>query len=315
MSWLRLSKQISGRGVNVKDTNMKYACCYIVLNEEDYIKYSLRSVYEFADQIIVIHGSTEFANLVNSNGLSIDDTKKHITEFITHEDPQGKVEYYEVGKVKGKVELRNAYLDKVRNDIDWILVVDGDEVWRSDMLSQLRTITAELKLVHVMFPWWWFWGDFAHIHITDESYIKNAKEFEKYLKFYDKDGNVARQGEYHERCFRAGLGFRHINSHSVVSDQQGRDIYIDAFYQSQRIITNSIKFHHYGYIKPKKKLFEKFEYYHKRDKAIDPTKHEYWDYLNGNSVDNKTKSIIAFSSTHPDVMLRHPYFGKNVNQL
>lgn len=294
---------------------MKFACCYIVLNEEDYIKYSLRSIYNFASQIIIIHGSTTFASMTNEEGLSVDNTKKEIEEFMELEDHEKKVQYYEAGRVPSKVELRNAYIDVVRPDIDWIFVVDGDEVYSQQNLNRILEIIKENpEVVHIFFRWLWFWGDMKHICVYDEEAIKANPKYDKYIKFLDKKGRQCRQGEFHERLFR-NLGFRHKVSHSIVTDKEGRDVYIDPYYQTKRIALDEALMHHYGYIKPKSKIFEKFNYYNKRDGAINPEKHEYWRFLKGESIDDEFHRVRGFDGEHPEAMKNHPYMGLNVNQL
>ena len=59
---------------------MKLYACYVVLNESEYLEYSLRSLVDAVDEIIIIHGSTKFAPLCNDEGLSIDNTSKIIEE-------------------------------------------------------------------------------------------------------------------------------------------------------------------------------------------------------------------------------------------
>lgn len=297
---------------------MKFACCYIVLNEEEYIKYSLRSIYNFASQIIIIHGSTQFASLTNDEGLSIDKTKDEISEFMSFEDIEGKVQYHEVGRVHSKVELRNAYIEKVDPSIDWVFVVDGDEIYTKKNLQRIvRVIEENPEVVHIFFRWLWFWGDMQHICVYNEDFIKQSPDYDKYMKFRDKNGRLCRQGEYHERLYRNGLGFKHRASHSVVTDEQGRDVYIDQHYEQKRIALDEALMHHYGYIKPRKKLFEKFNYYHLRDGAANPfdTKPEYFRYLEGGEINNNVKSIVEFNGEHPECMEGHRYMGKNVNQL
>lgn len=296
---------------------MKFACCYIVLNEEEYIKYSLHSIYNFASQIIIVHGSTKHASLVNHEGLSVDCTKVEIEDFMDKHDYKNKIKYLEVPHVEGKEQLRNAYIDALNPNIDWVLVVDGDEVYSDSMLKKIiDTLTSNPNLVHCFYNMIWFWGDFKHICKYNEPFIKLSEKYKHHLQWDYTNDYRARQGEFHERLYRHGLGFRHIKSHSIVSDPLGRDVYFHGDFIKQRAIIEG-GFHHYGYIKPLKKLFDKWMHYHKRDGAANPheNKPEYVRFLEGEDIDSEVKRIIEFKGTHPYVMVKHPYYRKNVKDL
>ena len=298
---------------------MTKAACYIVLNEEHYIGYSLESIYDFVDEIIIIHGSTQYAKLINSDGLSVDNTKKVIDEFIATKDKDKKIKYFEVGQQPTKSHLRNNYLNQVSKEIDWVFVVDGDEVFRKGDLEYLDGyLNMNPDLEHIFFPQYWFWGDFQTICEIDEFHIKKEALGKRAL-FRDRNGYVARQGEFHERLYRNGKGFMHRSSHSIVTDPKGRDVYINQDYVQKRVCLWDFRRFHYGYVKPMKNLEERIQYYAKRDKGlekVDAGHDSYIGFLSSGKPQSKYYKIMKVPNLiHPEVMRKHPFYNKHVTDL
>lgn len=108
---------------------MKITAHTLVKNEERYIWYSLMSVVDHVDKIMVWDtGSTD--NTVN------------IIENVRKKYP-GKIKFEKFGAVTPEeyTVLRQKMLDKTESD--WFMILDGDEVWWD---SSIRTITEFIKL-------------------------------------------------------------------------------------------------------------------------------------------------------------------------
>lgn len=96
----------------------------LVKNEERYLWYSVKSVIDYLDKLLLWDtGST-------------DDTLKIIKE-LEKEYPK-KISYRQVGDVDINefTKVRQRMLDETRSD--WFLLVDGDEVWWEDSIKTLR---------------------------------------------------------------------------------------------------------------------------------------------------------------------------------
>lgn len=94
-------------------------CC----NEENFIWFAVMSVVDFVDKILIYDtGST-------------DRTVQIIKEIIKIKPD--KIIFKEVGKVdaEGLTNFRQKMLEK--SDCDWIILVDGDEVWWKNSIKQL----------------------------------------------------------------------------------------------------------------------------------------------------------------------------------
>ena len=141
-----------GRCVQAGDV----VACYIVLNEEEYIAASLESIYPLADRIVIVEGGNEYAvaaGLCGPDKRSMDGTLDEIESFP---DAEGKIEVV-TGMWRDKAEQRNAYADRL-NPGDWMLLMDGDEVFYEAGLWRLSALMHERKIIRPMFDL--FWNDF-----------------------------------------------------------------------------------------------------------------------------------------------------------
>ncbi len=109
---------------------MKIWAHTLVKNEERYLWYAVMSVIDWLDKILIWDtGST--------------DKTVEIIKEIKREYPD-KVDFKEVGEVDPQkfTAVRQKMLDKTNSD--WLLLVDGDEVWWEDSIkTMVSTIRAE----------------------------------------------------------------------------------------------------------------------------------------------------------------------------
>lgn len=117
---------------------MKIAAVYCVYNEEEYIEYSIRSIVEFVDRVVVLLGQLPYAayNAQAREQFHVSDcTEAIVTRLIQ--------EYPKITLVKGtwdsELEHRNAGVQLCRRTgMQYYFLVDGDEVYRRDHLDRLR---------------------------------------------------------------------------------------------------------------------------------------------------------------------------------
>ncbi|MFC4767577.1 glycosyltransferase [Effusibacillus consociatus] len=101
------------------ETPPKISAMYYVKNEEEFAPYSILSIYNVVDEIVVV-----------DNG-STDRTRERLSEF-------DKVCWFEY-QTEDFSELANFALSKCRGD--WILKIDGDEVFYRDIEEVLPVLT------------------------------------------------------------------------------------------------------------------------------------------------------------------------------
>ena len=122
---------------------MKITAHFLVKNEENFIWFAINSVIDYVDEIMVWdHGSV--------------DKTISLIESINH--PKVKFK-----KVTGKVaEIRQRMLNET--EADWILILDGDEIWSESAISNLQfTIhNSNPKVDVIVSPNYLLVGDMFH---------------------------------------------------------------------------------------------------------------------------------------------------------
>lgn len=129
---------------------MKIWANCIVHNEENFIWFAIMSVVDFVDKVLVWDtGST-------------DRTVEIIKEIIKQKGD--KVEFKEVGSVDKDefTRMRQQMLDQ--SQCDWILILDGDEIWWENSAKMLREKVEKEgnKLDAIVIPFYNAVGDIYH---------------------------------------------------------------------------------------------------------------------------------------------------------
>jgi glycosyltransferase involved in cell wall biosynthesis len=163
---------------------MKLTACYIVLNEEDWLKLSLQSIYDQVDKIIIIEGSQPgWGSTVSDEGLSTDKTREIIEGYP---DTRNKIKYIRYGKAPDQATLRNQYLAAMPPDTDWFLQIDGDELYGHEDLLHAKQIMSQIggQYGALAYTHWFFWGDPFHInHIPNSMIVRKCFKFNTGMKF------------------------------------------------------------------------------------------------------------------------------------
>lgn len=102
---------------------MKIFANTIVNNEENFVWFAVMSVIDYVDKILIYD--------TGSN----DNTAEIIEELERLHS--NKIIFKEVGKVDDRefTKMRQAMLDE--SDCDWLLILDGDEIWWEDSIKKL----------------------------------------------------------------------------------------------------------------------------------------------------------------------------------
>jgi hypothetical protein len=93
-----------------------------VLNGEPFIHFQLKSIYEFAFEIIIVEGAYEKFSFAAKNGRSNDNTIKIINEFP---DPHNKIKLIlNEGYYEDRTEMCNECIKYVNGNVIWQIDVD-----------------------------------------------------------------------------------------------------------------------------------------------------------------------------------------------
>ena len=154
----------------------------LVKNEENFIWYSIKSIIDYVDYVIVYDtGST-------------DDTVKIIRELIK-EYPE-KIIFEEKGECDKKrhTELRQKMLE--RTATEWFMILDGDEVWTNRGVEEaINIINSNEKLECLIAPFHLCVGDIYHEYYKKRNFeIFSKKGF--FSPRFMRIGNVLWGGDY-----------------------------------------------------------------------------------------------------------------------
>ncbi|MHC4572551.1 MAG: glycosyltransferase [Planctomycetota bacterium] len=147
---------------------LRFSFVMIVLNGMPLVEYSLKSIYDFAHEIIIVEGAVEnclFA--ANPDGSSKDGTVEFVKSFP---DPENKIRLIQ-GKWPEKCEMQNEALKYVTGNYVWL--IDSDEVYKEEDLERIKEILkADSSITQVNFIPDNFWKGLDHV-------IVSAKFFER----------------------------------------------------------------------------------------------------------------------------------------
>lgn len=213
----------------------------IVLNGEPFTRYTLRALYPFAYEIIVVEGAVQDAEgIATPDGHSRDTTLETLQRFKAEEDPGNKVQLItREGFWTEKDAMSQAYAERATGDYLW--QVDVDEFYRpQDMQAVIDMLCADPTITAVSFPVRFFWG--APDVVVDSWYLRRG-------------GNI-----FH-RLFKWGEGYRYVTHRPpTVHTPEGIDTRAHNHMTSDEMAQRGIYLYHYALLFPKQ-VREKTDYY------------------------------------------------------
>jgi len=142
---------------------MKIAAVYCVYNEEEYIEYSIRSIADWVDRIVVLLGQAPYT-AYNAHAREVFQVADR-TEAIVRRLSKANAKITLItGLWNSELEHRNAGLRLCfREGYDYYFLVDGDEVYRADHLATLRqTLEAHPEVGQFIIKCHLFWRSFQY---------------------------------------------------------------------------------------------------------------------------------------------------------
>ncbi|MEJ2705846.1 MAG: methyltransferase domain-containing protein [Sedimentisphaerales bacterium] len=160
------------------DRKTRISFIMIVLNGIPFIEYSLKSIYEFAHEVIIVEGAVEKCMFAaNPDGSSKDGTVEFIKSFP---DPQRKIKIVQ-GRWPEKREMQNEALRHVTGDYVWL--IDSDEVYKPEHLTEIkRILTNDPSITQVNFIPDNFWKGLDYIFVSDR-FFEPACHYRRLFKY------------------------------------------------------------------------------------------------------------------------------------
>ncbi len=152
------------------------SACYCIKNAEDFLWYSVKSVYDYVDEIILI------------DDQSTDDTIDIIKSF-----PQDKITLIRDKFDGNKKRQRSEYLKRARGK--FIFQIDDDEIYKAEQLQFLRKFIKNTTANEIFFKFIWFWKGPDQI-ISGHHWDQNFETFYRNLEglSYDVHHHVSWKG-------------------------------------------------------------------------------------------------------------------------
>jgi len=228
-------------GQAVQTSSPRISFGIIVLNGEPFNRYTLRALYPFAHEIIVVEGAAPgAANVATPDGHSLDGTLEVLQQFKAEEDSENKVKIItQNGFWSEKDEMSQAYAACATGNYLW--QVDIDEFYQPDDIERIiAMLRNDPDITAVSFKTRTFWG--SPDYIVDGWRLRRGA------------------GIFH-RLFKWGVGYRYINHRPpTIYNDKGHDLRRLKWVKGNQLARQGIFMYHYSLLLPKQ-VTEKSDYY------------------------------------------------------
>ncbi len=301
--------------MRLKSKGNKLTVYYKVFNEVDFIEASLKSVYDYADEIVIFEYCLESMrrvirhDRVTPAGLSADGTTEIIREFP---DPDRKIRHCPAGFIYGAESIPYQMIVDTAEVGDFIWVLDGDIVYPKRLCQRIREWVDDGEYENLWIPERVFYHDLYH---------------EKTI-FFSSHQRVFRKP--HARCFYLPACFEvqwavndGINDKALRWISREHDLEWEGkVYRSLHVDAEEHGFaYHYALVRDTQRILEKllwqYEMIDRRWKNDDEIKAcqtcgkgdvlrfklETHDYF----LNHEPEHRAPFLGPHPKAMKRHPW--------
>jgi hypothetical protein len=211
--------------------SIKIAVGMIVFEGDYVLKHCLDQLYPHVDQILIAEGPVKFWQ-DRGKTTSEDNTNTILNEYL---DPDNKLIIVH-GKFHEKDEQSNAYMKYIRNDIDYLWMVDSDEVYTTSDIIRLKEYLAKEMPTSVGVQSCTFYGGFTHYLTGFEQATDNFLRIFRYVP-----GSTWLTHRPPTIKYPTNIQRKHITSDRLFKD-------------------TGVQMYHYSYVFPNQ-VFKKMNYY------------------------------------------------------
>jgi len=210
---------------------MKIAVGMIVFEGDYVLRECLQQLYPHVDQIVIAEGPVRFWQ-EQGRTTSTDRTNSILDSFP---DPDSKLRVVH-SQFAEKDDQSRAYLSLLRDDIDYLWMVDSDEVYRTEDILKIKALLAAEAPTSVGVQSCSFYGGFSHYLTGFELKTDNFLRIFRYVP-----GSTWKTHRPPTMSYPAEIQPKHISS--------------DELYQ-----TTGVQMYHYSYVFPRQ-VATKTSYY------------------------------------------------------
>jgi len=158
--------------------DVKISFVTIVLNGLPFLEFSLKAIYPFAHEIIIVEGAVKKARFAaNPDGSSKDGTVEFIRNFP---DPERKIRLIQ-GFWAEKDEMQDVALRYISGDYVWL--VDSDEVYKRDHIIRIKQLLKENPdITQINFIPYNFWKGLDYIFVSS-AFEQPRAHYRRVFKF------------------------------------------------------------------------------------------------------------------------------------
>lgn len=210
---------------------MKIAFGMIVFEGDYVLQECLEQIYPHAEQILITEGPVQYWQ--NQGKTTSEDNTNLILDNFP--DPNNKIQIVH-GQFSEKDEQSNAYMSLIRDDIDYLWMIDSDEVYKHEDILLMKKVLKDYQPTSVGIQSCTFYGG-----------------FEYYLTGFEQNtDNFLRIFKYEPNCTWTTHRPPTINYKNIT---EKRHISSDTLYES-----TGIQMYHYSYTFPEQ-VKKKVAYY------------------------------------------------------
>lgn len=252
----------------------------IVHNGTDYINYAIKSIYNYVNQIIIIHGKVELYPDKDEY-----DTFEQLLKLKDEIDYLNKINLVTKKSWSDKIEMQNEIAKRVTGD--YYLKLDHDEIWKPETLLDAIQYMNDNNADIIKMPFLHFWTNFHTI----------AK---------DAGGKWS---TCHPRIWKWQDGFHHTKSFNYFVDKNNAKV-SHSRYKDVTFLDNEFVYH-FGYVRALADVQNKIDYYGSRkieQYAIDT--YTNWSKLSDRTQPTQNVKSWAeiFKDKLPNILINHPFY-------
>lgn len=297
----------------------------LCLNEEDYIWYSLKSMYDAVDRIIIVEGCTEqygkTKNYVTNWGLSIDNTAQEIERFMTEDDPETKVVHLRYGFAKNYAELANRAVELIPKETTHFLNVDADEVYKAEDIQKVKNLFEKYpRLCGVAVDRIHFYLDLWTRRRSAKAEILEGTGGTMFRRYYQGESYPDKSAEHNPQLNGKPLTDRWLPWHDNIKVGIETSLRIkncDGITLRKRMMPQ----YHYGWVRNQEKMLERVIQTYRRsdrysgigrwDDFSDQELAEYIQTYNPvwTGILPDEDQLVPFEGKHPEPMKEHPFYN------
>jgi len=256
-----------------------------VLNEAEYLKETLDSIYPYVDKIDVVYGPVKRASHITYR----DNTPEII---LSYPDAEHKITFID-GYWQSKEQIQAKLLEVCVSK--WMLFLDGDEILTEESAKAMRK--------------------FCEVNQNGEAVYARPKRFINYLRDFQHIAwslnplsPWAEFGLPHPFLIWRDTPGLNFYVHVTPVNGLGEPVHLDnPRYKGKQRVLEDVSVHHFGNAKNPERTLDKIAYERRRDGNPSPAKEDWWftgdlpaDFVVG---DWNLEDV-------PAIMKGHPYYGK-----